>query len=262
MLRLTGGSWNVIKHFLKCNKTFIFLKCNKTFIFLFSYQGLLSSLWGVLIDLMVEFLVLIMKTFTKRLFTNQTNQTQDTESVNMTTTSSLSSQVGNSVFIPVFNVISNVLSIVIFLRVSSCFPDVVRTHSIPSQDPGQPSYHQFYHISNEHSNELLWSHNRWFQGEKYRSTPCQTTECVRLTVCGLDQSILLKGILKVYCKKYTHTYEYHGYIYLTNLEDHFDTRRVVHSVSHFVYEFVEFVIVLGHGQSPILSEVSRYTKKH
>ena len=37
------------------------------------------------------------------------------------------------------------------------------------------------------------------------------------------------------------------------LEDHFDTRQAVRSVSHFVYEFVEFVIVLGHGQSPILS---------
>ena len=37
------------------------------------------------------------------------------------------------------------------------------------------------------------------------------------------------------------------------IEDHFDTRQVVRSVSHFVYEFVEFVIVLGHGQSPILS---------
>jgi hypothetical protein len=36
-------------------------------------------------------------------------------------------------------------------------------------------------------------------------------------------------------------------------EDHFDTRQVLRSVSHFVNEFVEFVIVLGHGQSPILS---------
>ena len=40
---------------------------------------------------------------------------------------------------------------------------------------------------------------------------------------------------------------------LDKLEDHFDTRQAVRSVSHFVYEFVEFVIVLGHGQSPILS---------
>jgi hypothetical protein len=39
----------------------------------------------------------------------------------------------------------------------------------------------------------------------------------------------------------------------TKLEDHFDTRQSVRSVSHFVYEFVEFVIVLGHGQNPILS---------
>jgi hypothetical protein len=29
--------------------------------------------------------------------------------------------------------------------------------------------------------------------------------------------------------------------------------ETVRSVSHFVYEFVEFVIVVGHGQSPILS---------
>jgi hypothetical protein len=34
---------------------------------------------------------------------------------------------------------------------------------------------------------------------------------------------------------------------------HFDTRQIVRSVSHFVYEFVELVIVLGHRQSPILS---------
>ncbi len=40
---------------------------------------------------------------------------------------------------------------------------------------------------------------------------------------------------------------------LDKLEDHFDTRQAVRSVSHFVYEFFEFVIVLGHGQSPILS---------
>ncbi len=87
--------------------------------------------------------------------------------------------------------------------------------------------------------------------------------------------------LKVYCKKYVHTYEYeyhisvvmqilipstaraatiflilsspYGCICLTSFEDHFDTRQVVRSVSHFVNEFVEFVIVLGHGQSPILS---------
>jgi hypothetical protein len=44
----------------------------------------------------------------------------------------------------------------------------------------------------------------------------------------------------------------HGCL-LDKLEDHFDTRQDVRSVSHFVYEFVEFVIVLGHGQSPILS---------
>ncbi len=40
---------------------------------------------------------------------------------------------------------------------------------------------------------------------------------------------------------------------LDKLEDQFDTRQAVRSVSHFVYEFVEFVIVLGHGQNSILS---------
>ena len=32
------------------------------------------------------------------------------------------------------------------------------------------------------------------------------------------------------------------------IEDHFDTRQVVRSVSHFIYDFVEFVIVLGQWQ--------------
>ncbi len=48
---------------------------------------------------------------------------------------------------------------VFFLRLSWCFPVVVKTRSILPRDPGQPSYHPFYHIhSNERSNELLWSH--------------------------------------------------------------------------------------------------------
>ena len=40
----------------------------------------------------------------------------------------------------------------------------------------------------------------------------------------------------------------HACICLTSYGDHFDTRQVVRSVSDF-----EFVILLGHGQSPILS---------
>jgi hypothetical protein len=49
---------------------------------------------------------------------------------------------------------------------------------------------------------------------------------------------------------------------IDKLEDHFDTSQAVRSVCHFVYEFVEFVIVLGHfsfvivlghGHNPILS---------
>ena len=40
---------------------------------------------------------------------------------------------------------------------------------------------------------------------------------------------------------------------IDKLQDHFETRHVVYSVSHFVYEFVEFVIFLGRRQSSILS---------
>ncbi len=44
------------------------------------------------------------------------------------------------VFILALNVFSSVLSIVLFLRASCCFPAVVKTRSIPPPDPGQPSY--------------------------------------------------------------------------------------------------------------------------
>jgi hypothetical protein len=40
---------------------------------------------------------------------------------------------------------------------------------------------------------------------------------------------------------------------IDKLQDHFETRQVVYSVSHFVYEIVEFVIFLGRRQSSILS---------
>ncbi len=36
---------------------------------------------------------------------------------------------------------------------------------------------------------------------------------------------------------------------LDKLADLFETRQVVRSVSQFVYEVVEFVVVLGYGQS-------------
>ncbi len=52
----------------------------------------------------------------------------------------LSSQVGNIVLIDVFNVFSRVLSIVLFLRASWCFPDKKKTRSILSPDTGQPWY--------------------------------------------------------------------------------------------------------------------------
>ena len=39
---------------------------------------------------------------------------------------------------------------------------------------------------------------------------------------------------------------------LSQLLEEVETRETAQDV-HFVYEFVEFVIVLGHGQSPILS---------
>ncbi len=50
----------------------------------------------------------------------------------------LSWQVGNLVFIPVFKVFSNVLSMVFFLRSSYCFPVGGKTLSIPPPDPGKP----------------------------------------------------------------------------------------------------------------------------
>ena len=105
----------------------------------------------------------------------------------------LSSQVGNLVFIPAFNVLSSVLSIVFFLRASCCFPAAVKTRSIPPPDPGQPSYRPFYHIrSNERSNELLLSHNR---DSKERNT-------VLPPVRQLNVSDLLRtDLTKVYCWK-------------------------------------------------------------
>ncbi len=64
----------------------------------------------------------------------------------------------------------------------------------PDPGPGQPSYHPFYHIrSNERSNELLLSYDRWFQGEKYRSPP---------PVRQLNVSDLLRtDLTEVYCWK-------------------------------------------------------------
>ena len=44
----------------------------------------------------------------------------------------LSSQVGSLVFLTAFNVFSNVLSMVLFLRSPCCFPDEVKSHSIPT----------------------------------------------------------------------------------------------------------------------------------
>jgi hypothetical protein len=46
----------------------------------------------------------------------------------------LSSQVGNLVLIDVFNVLSRVLSMVLFLRASCCFPAEKKTRSIPPPD--------------------------------------------------------------------------------------------------------------------------------
>ena len=50
----------------------------------------------------------------------------------------LSSQVGNVVLIDTFNELSRVLSMVLFLRASFCFPTEKKTHSIPPPDAGQP----------------------------------------------------------------------------------------------------------------------------
>ncbi len=56
----------------------------------------------------------------------------------------MSSQVGNVVLTDVFNVLSRVLSMVLFLRASYCFPGEKKTHSIPTPDAGQPW--NFLHI--------------------------------------------------------------------------------------------------------------------
>ena len=50
----------------------------------------------------------------------------------------LSSQVGNFVLIDAFIVLSRVLSMVLFLRASCCFPAEKKTRSIPPPDAGQP----------------------------------------------------------------------------------------------------------------------------
>ena len=75
----------------------------------------------------------------------------------------LSSQVGNLVFIPTFNVVSSVWSIVFFLRASCCFAAVVKTRSIPSVDLGQPwnclhilttsGYVRFTYMSEQHEDK-------------------------------------------------------------------------------------------------------------
>ena len=81
--------------------------------------------------------------FTKRLLTNQTSQTNTVDYlcflyVSSSVKSPLSSQVGNVVLIDSFNVLSRVLSMVLFLRASCCFPAEKKTRSIPPPDAGQP----------------------------------------------------------------------------------------------------------------------------
>ena len=50
----------------------------------------------------------------------------------------MSSQVGNFVLIDAFIVLSRVLSMVLLLRESCCFPAEKKTRSIPPPDAGQP----------------------------------------------------------------------------------------------------------------------------
>ena len=102
----------------------------------------------------------------------------------------LSSQVGNLVFIPAFNVFSSVLSIVFFLRASYCFPAAVKTRSIPPPDPGQPSYGPFYHIL---SNVPTNFYYRITGDSKERNT-------VLPPVRQLNVSVLLStDLTEVYC---------------------------------------------------------------
>ena len=74
--------------------------------------------------------------FTKRLLTNQTSQTNTVDYLRFLYVSSsvktpLSSQVGNVVLIDVFNVFSRVLSIVFSLRSSHCLTSEKKVPSIP-----------------------------------------------------------------------------------------------------------------------------------
>ncbi len=87
--------------------------------------------------------------------------------------------------------------------VHSAFLEIIMLFSSCSKDSLYPASRSratilspvlSYRLQNAPTN--FYYHITLFQGEKYLSTPCQTTECVRLTAYGLDRSILLKGILK------------------------------------------------------------------
>ena len=103
-------------------------------------------------------MIIMIISFTKRLLTNQTSQIESLSKTILQLAPSppssyqppdtvdylcflyvssssvktpLSSQVGNIVLIDAFNVLSRVLSIVLFLRASCCFPAEKKTRSIP-----------------------------------------------------------------------------------------------------------------------------------
>jgi hypothetical protein len=120
--------------------------------------GRYQAFFWVLIDLIIGFLGLIIKAFDNQTeiwacrpisqpapsppSSYQPSDTVDYLRFLYVSSSSvktpLSSQVGNIVLIDVFNVYSRVLSIVLFLRASCCFPAEKKTRSIPSPDAGQP----------------------------------------------------------------------------------------------------------------------------
>jgi hypothetical protein len=100
----------------------------------------------------------------------------------------LSSQVGNLVFIPAFNVLSSVLSIVFFLRDSSCFPAISALTNAPT------TFYEHITGDSKEKNTVL--------------PPVRQLNVSDLLCMDLTKVYCCKVSLKVHSKKYAHTYEY------------------------------------------------------
>ena len=127
--------------------------------------------------------------FTKRLLTNQTSQTNTVDYlrflyVSSSVKSPLSSQVGNVVLIDAFNVLSRVLSMVLFLRASCCFPAEKKTRSIPTPNAHFDTVHEHQRdtcvgytdrIPKSSSESIAFTH---LCVSKMHSTPGQSMTCL------------------------------------------------------------------------------------